>query len=512
MKGVSDRVKNSSLNVSSNVTIYIVQSILSFIVRTIFIRKLGTELLGLDSLFINILSMLSIVELGFGTAVSYGLYKPLAENKIKKISAYMSFYKKVYNIIGVIVIIGGLIVSIFLTNIVGDYNYRFLYLIYFMYLFNTASLYFISYKDILLFADQKNYKIFKYNFIFNSLMYVLQFITIYFFSNYIYYIVVMIICRLITRILINRFISKYYSNIDFKSKEKLTKDEIDSIKKNIFGLFCYKLGDYAINSSDTIIISTMLNLSLVGIYTNYLSITTILKTLIKNLFNGITASFGNLSTMENLESQRSVFKIMTFIGFIISGYILICLLNLLNPLIELWLGKKYLLSYISMVLISIKFYLTCNQMPLDTVKESVGFYIKDKYVPLIQAAINIVLSILLTYKMGFEGIIIATCISYIVTVTWNKPYLLNKHVFKISSYDYFFKQVIYTFTLVVLYFLTKLVLNYINLPLSVLNFIIEGIIVTFIYIITIIIIYGRTEEFKTLYNSIKGIIKREGSR
>ena len=142
----TERLKNSRLNISSNVAVYFIQTILSFLVRTFFIKIFGEKLLGLDSLLVNLLAMLSIAELGVSTAISYGLYKPLANKDVNKINAYMSFYRKVYSIIGKIVIVAGVVVAFCLKWIVKDYNYHYLYLVYFIYLFDTASMYFISSK------------------------------------------------------------------------------------------------------------------------------------------------------------------------------------------------------------------------------------------------------------------------------------------------------------------------------------------------------------------------------
>jgi len=442
----TDRLKNSTLNVSANTIIYFVQTILSFLVRTFFIRKLGADLLGLDSLLINVLSALSLVELGFSSAISYGLYKPLAEKNVKKINAYMSFYKKVYKIVGLFVLVIGIIISFFLRRIIGDIDYNYLYVVYFLYLFNSVSLYFVSYKDILLMADQKNYKIFKYNCIFTFLLYSFQIVSIVVFSNYVLYIVSLILFRLLNRLFVNRYISRNYKNIDFNSNEKLSKSDIDDLKSNIAGLFCYKIGDYAINCTDNIIISSFINVVLVGIYTNYLSIITIVRSIVKNIFSGLTASYGNLNVEKNDEAKINVFEIMTFISFVVSGYVAIIFLNLLNPFIQLWIGKRYLLPINSVVIIVINFYLMCNQMPLDTVKESLGFYKKDRYIPVLQAIINILLSIVLVNFIGFNGIIVATTISYLVTVFWNKPFVIYKYLFEKSCFNYFINQIKYMVT------------------------------------------------------------------
>ena len=280
----TERLKNSRLNISSNVAVYFIQTILSFLVRIFFIKIFGEKLLGLDSLLVNLLAMLSIAELGVSTAISYGLYKPLANKDVNKINAYMSFYRKVYSTIGKIVIVAGIIIAFCLKLIVKDYNYHYLYLVYFIYWFDTASMYFISYKEILLIADQKNYKVFKYHFFFKVLLYLLQLLVLFIYPNYVIYLLVMVISKLGDKIFVNRYISKYYPEIDFYSKEKLCDKDITVIKKNVFGLFCFKVGDYIINCTDNIIISSFINLVMVGIYTNYLSITTIVRTIIKNFF------------------------------------------------------------------------------------------------------------------------------------------------------------------------------------------------------------------------------------
>ena len=506
---VSTRIKNSRLNISANIIIYFLQSILSFVVRTVFIRKMGAELLGLDSLLINVLTMLSIAELGFSTAISYELYKPLANHKINKISAYMSLYKKIYYVIGIIIILVGIILSIFLEPIIGDYSYEHLYLVYFLYLFNTASLYFISYKDVLLLADQKNYKIFKYNCFFNSLIYILQFIFILLTKNYIFYILVMILCRFANRIIINRYITNYYKDIDFNSKEKLSKEEISSMKENIFGIFCFKIGDYVINSTDNIILSSIISIVTVGIYTNYLSITTILKTMIKNIFNGITASFGNLTTQHNMEAEKNVYNIMVFIGFVAGGYATVCFLNLINPFMEVWLGPKYVFESSSMIIICINFYLMCNQMPLDTIKEAKGFYTKDKYIPIAQAVINIVLSIVLGIKIGLNGVLLGTTISYLVTVFWIKPLLINKVIFKTKSMNYFINQIKYIITIFIVYIISNQLIVILDLKVNLLSIITNGILTTAIFILIISIFYFKNEGFQFLLDFIKNIFKRK---
>lgn len=507
--GDNSRTTNSKKNVSANLALYFMQSLLSFVVRTIFIKRLGAELIGLDNLLLNILAMLSVAELGFSTAISYALYKPLAENDISKINAFMSFYRKVYNAIGCIILVLGSLLAIFLKNLVKGYDYKYIYLVYFLYLFYTAVQYFISYKEVLLFADQKEYKIFKFNFALTMLIYILQILLLLFHPDYVFYICITIICKILYRSIANRYITKYYSDVDFKSKSKLEVNETKKIRENVLGLFVYKVGEYAINCTDNIIISAFINIITVGLYTNYLSIVTVFRTILKRVFAGITASFGNLSTMNDKIKEEDTFIKMSFLGLLLSGYISLILLLLFNPLVTVWLGKQYVLSFISVCFIVINFYLAVNQIPLDTVKEAKGFYKKDRYVPLIQAVINVGLSVVLAIIIGFNGVLIATSLSYILTVTWNKPYMIYKYVFEKKPTAYFIRQVEYILVCCIIYFACSKLFCVINLSAGFLKLLVEGALSSVVYALMITVFFCRTKEYKYLYSLAFRIIKRK---
>ena len=502
----TNRLEKTGKNITTNVVIYIIQSILAFIIRLVFIKKIGAELLGLNNVLINTVTMLAMLECGFSTVISYKLYKPLAQNNIKKINAYMSFYKKIYYKIGFIVLIVGIIISFFLKKFIGDYSYKYLYLIYFLYLFNSVSLYFLSYKEVLLIADQKNYKLFKFNCLFTILIYVLQFVMLLIFPTNILYLLILVICKLINRIVNNFYVTKYYKEIDFNSNNKLNKNEINDIKSNIKGIFCFKVGEYVVNCTTSIIISYLINMIYVFIYSSYMTVLNMISTIIKKIYASITASFGNLSVGKDKDSELRVFEIMYFLCFLICGYITICLLNVFNIFIELWIGKEYVLSTISVLIICFNFYLITNQFPLDTIKEAKSFYKKDKFIPIILAVLNVILSLVLGKVLGFNGIMISTAISYLLTIFWNKPFIIYKYVFNVSSLKYFKDQIKFILSLIIIYFTTYFLLHYINLNVSIISFVISGLISSLVYIIMIYIFYSKRKEFKYIWLVFKNVI------
>ena len=502
------RTKNSIYNVFSNLFIVLFQTIMLFVVRTFFIKILGEENLGLSGLFTNILNILSVTELGIGTIISFSLYKPLSENDTKKINALMNFYKKFYYLAGIIIIVLGILIIPFLPFFVKDYNANNVYVIYLLYLINTAFIYFVAYKEILILSDQKNYKLTNINFIFMLIMYLLQIFVLVKFKSFVLYLVVQFIITLIQKIFINIYITKSYPKVDFKSKNKLDKKTLKEIKDNLKCLFFNKVGELLIFCTDNLLISSLVNLVSVGIYSNYSSIITITRTLINSIYTAVTASFGDFALKADGESKKVIFEIMDFVRFLLYGICTIGFFLLINYFITLWIGKDYVFNMLITFIICLNFYLMGTQVSLDVIKQALGFFKKDRFVTLIQAVFNLVLSIILGLKYGIIGILIATSVSYIILPCWNKPYLIYKYVLKRSSKGYFiefFKNII------ILVFCTIIALTINNLIIFnnlYIQFVLKGIITASIFVISIIIIYGKTDEFKYIINTTNNLLKR----
>ena len=102
------RTRNSVINSLTSVTTQILTVVMNFVVKIVFTRTISMEYLGVNGLFANIITMLSLADLGIGTAIPYSLYKPLAEGDHHKVKVLMKFYSKVYNVIGVVVLLIGL--------------------------------------------------------------------------------------------------------------------------------------------------------------------------------------------------------------------------------------------------------------------------------------------------------------------------------------------------------------------------------------------------------------------
>ena len=502
-----NRTQKSIKNVSSKLIVSLITYLLKFIAQKVFIVYLGKSYLGINGLLTNVLSMLSLAELGVGTAISFSLYKPLADKDEKKVLILMNFYKKAYRIIGIVVFAMGLCLVPFLDKIIKDpgdvKNITFIYLVY---LFNTSYSYLMTYKNTLIEADQQAYKLSLSSIIYNIVLVITQIIILVVTHNYIFYLISNSIVLFIQRLYVNRYITKLYPILKEKTHEKLPKEEFKVIIKNIKAMLYHKIGEYCINGTDNIIISAFISVSIVGLYSNYSMIINMINTVIMMCFGTLTSSVGNVLVTENNEKKEEIFKQIDFIGFWLFCFSSVCLYNLLNPFIEICFGKDYVISQGIVAIVILNFYLTGMRVPASTVKSAAGLYDQDKFTPLIQSAINLIVSIVCVKKMGLFGVFLGTLVSSIALPCWQRPQIIYKYVFEKSSRDYFkvyFKYLI--FTLVNVYLVNgigKLFFNEVNIV----NFIIK----VFICIIFtngfIILFFRKSKEFKKLIDIIDSLL------
>lgn len=501
------RGKNSILNIISNLFVIILQIALVFVVRFIFVKVLNEQYLGIQGLFTNIISMLSLAELGIGTAISFILYKPLADKDYNKVSVIVTFLRKVYIAIGIVVLIAGFIITPFLKYIVTGYTMGNLSIIFIIYFITLAVEYFLTYPETLLNADQKHYKISFILIGYTLITNVLQIIALLVTKNFLIYIIADVIMKLVKFVEINIYVKKYYPKVNFYSKEKLEKEEKNKFTKNVKSLFLYKIGDYLINGTDNIIISKIIDISTVGVYSNYLSTITIFRNIMNNIISGVTASFGNLIVKENEKIQKNVFNIMNFITYIFCGFVFCCLMFLFNDFIKIFYGENYILGMTEVIIICLNFYIAAMLLPLESVKNAAGLYYEDRYVTIIQAIINVVISIVLGRKIGLIGVLIGTFASYILTTVWERPIIIYKKIFKSNSSEYFKKYFIQIIMILFNIGIDWLIINKLFTEISIINFILKGVIIFMIFMITNIIIYKNSKEFNYIYETILSKLK-----
>ena len=340
------RIVNSLLNGTTDVIGQMISMLLGFVVRTVFIYCLGEEFLGINGLIQNILSVLCIADLGLESAIVFSLYRPLAENDTVKVNIIMSLYKRSYFIIGsLIFLLGILLVPILPFLLKESTDLVNINLIYVFFLFDTVSGYwFFAYRKTILVADQKAYKTSIVLYTTRGFASVLQIVELIVLKNFYFYVIIGIASNVVSNIIAARIAIKEYPFLKQKTKEKLPKEEKMLIKKNIIGSFIYKVSEVGVNSTDNIIISVLIGVAVVGKYSNYLLIISYIQLFINKIFDAFTASVGNLYVKENSKKNKMIFDCLNFLDFWIYGISCILYFVLINPFIELWIGKTYLLD------------------------------------------------------------------------------------------------------------------------------------------------------------------------
>lgn len=463
------RIKNTTRNILFAMSAYLLQTVLSFIVRRYFIFYFSEEYLGLNSLFANVISLLSFVELGFGTAIVFQMYKPMADNDEEKVRQLLQYYKKCYSIIGTIVLCAGLCVLPFIGYFKAkapNVNVS-LTLIYLIYLMNTVVSYFLSYRRSLLYTSQRNDIESKINIICNFTLIVGQLIVILTLQNYYLYIILIGLVNLLNNLLVYILTQKKYAIFVKKPNSKLSPDTIKTIRKDIFALFFHKIGGTVVYSTDSLIIFIMLGAATLGIYSNYLMITAAVTTLIGLFLNAVRSSVGNSIAKESVEYNQQVFKKLNFLYMWLVGFCSIAIFVLSDSFIKIILTKNteqnLLFSKEVVFLIALSFYCLQARYMVCVFKESAGLFYEDRIKPLVEAMVNLIVSIFLANFIGIAGVIIGTIASDVCVCMWIEPKVLNKFYLKTSNKKYFFTLFVRTLITLLIggltYFLCNLVPN-----------------------------------------------------
>ncbi|EGT3617689.1 O-unit flippase, partial [Clostridium perfringens] len=431
------RLKKSILNSSIAILSYVFSFLPLFIVRKSLLDNLGGEILGLTSLYNNILGYLSIVEMGVGSAIIFSLYKPFSENNKEKISGYLKYYENIYKKVGVIIFVLGLILTPFIHIFIkDDISLSLVRLGFILFLINTAIGYMFTYKHCLLNVAQEGYKISIGITISKILISIFQIFVIVRYRNFYYYIIVQIVINLIFYIIMNSYLNRRFSDI-IAIDGLIDEKEKNSLSKNIKALFNHKIGGVFVLGTDNIVVSSFISLKIVAIYNNYILITTAFSTLVGQAMNGITASIGNLLVESTKEHAYKIHRKLFFVNFWVVSFLIISLFNTISHFISLWVGSEYVLDSFTISLILINLYFQMMRGQVEQFKNASGEYYRDRYAPICEGIINLTTSILLVNLIGLPGVFLGTLISNLTVIFWVQPKIVYKYVFNKPLINYF---------------------------------------------------------------------------
>lgn len=432
------RTLNSAKNMASGLLLSLTMVAIGFFTRKVFVDNVGVEYLGLNGLLTNILGVMALLEGGFATSVTYNLYRPLAENDRPRIIALIQLYRKVYRHIAVGVFLCGLAIYPFLNLFIKDANgLQYVSVIYFIFLFNSLIQYFTAYKWSLINTSQQNYRLIAINMVYQIGLAIAKIFILYYTSNYIAYLLLESAFGLGLNVAIVRKCDKLFPYIKTKLKYNVSPEVRKNIITNMKALFLHSVGGYFMHSTDNIVVSSFIGVTIIGFWANYTLITTNVSTLISQILNSFSESVGNLIASENAGKVYDIFRTAFFVNFIVASIPLIIMWNTLTPFISWWLGAEYLLDNTVVSLILLNFFLLTMRIAPLTFKTKSGIFVKDRWTPLLQGVINLGLSLLLVRPFGLSGVLAATAVSILAISFWQWPRLCYRHVFHRSASRYF---------------------------------------------------------------------------
>lgn len=501
------RTKNSLKNIYISIFSQVIVIMLGFISRKIFIDSLGTEYLGINGLLTNVLSMLSLVEGGIGASIVYNLYKPLAENDKGKIIALIQLYKKLYGILAIIVFLLSLSLYPFLGSIIKEgESISYIAIVYFIFVLRNIVSYLNAHKWSLINADQKGYVLTRINLVFDIFTTVSKLVILLTTKNYILYLLIDAGIFILQNIYNGRIVNKRYPYIKTKEKYKVDTEIRENLITNVKAIFMHKIGGFCVYGTDNILISAFINIKTVGLYSNYTMIIGQLSALVNPILSSVSASVGNLVAIESEEKNYEIFNVIYLVNFWIYGICAIFLYNLLEPFIDWWIGKGFLLDNLTFLVIIINFYLSGLRSSIGMFKEKAGIFTEDKYVPLVESVVNLGSSIILVKYLGLAGIFLGTTISTITLPFWNQPRLVYKKLFKKPLKEYFIKYSGYAVLTIFAAIVTTNTCNILIKDVGFISLVLKGIICLIIPNMIFIVILRKSKEFKYIYKIIMGIL------
>lgn len=500
------RVQSAAKNIAFGQIGNLITQILGFILRTVFIANLGDTLNGINALYTSILSVLSMAELGIGTALNYSLYKPVANRDYDKIKSYMLLYKQAYRVIGLVIAVIGLAISPFLPYLVKQpdgVSVRDLTLYYFIFLFNTVSSYFVAYKYSLVNAEQKNYIQTNVITVTKMITVSLQIVVILTTGNFYLYLLTAAAIELLQKIFVSRYLDKRYPYLKDKNVIKLSREETGEIVSKTKALVLHKVGDVARLQTDSMIISGFINVTLSGFVDNYNMVMNSVANVVNIIFNSVLSSFGNLIATESEEKQYKIFRVYRFAACWIYGFAAMGFSMLLTPLISLWMGEERTLAYGVVICILIDFYFKGDRIVLSNFKTAAGVFEQDKYLALIQGAVNLVISIVLVQKIGLMGVYIGTIISGLIA-NITKPVIIYRVILKKEVKEYFADSLKHVLVMAGVFVLLLGIKRIVMPQITILGFVVMFVIICVVFNGVFLALFGRSEEFKYLWGIVKG--------
>lgn len=484
--------------------------VLSIISSRLFVQYLGIEIKGVSGLIANILSLLQLAEMGIGTAIIYALYQPIVDNNKEEIKSLMAFYKKAYNYIGLMIFIIGCGASLFLKFFIEEtsYSWNYVYLIFYIQLFASVSTYLLgAYRRNLLYANQRQYITTIIDAVTNTLFTIIRMVVIVYLQSYIVYLILQVVQTLLSNLIASVATQRSFPYL--KEKDIKPYDKMPELVGNVKNVIIGKIGGVIYNSTDNLLISKFVGVVEVGYMTNYYTIRTMIKTIVNSITEPVRPMIGNyIREYKDVKKSYQLFLSYTFIRYFIANNVIVGLLVMFNPFIDLWMGEGFTLSMWIPILISIDMFIDIVHGPTWEFNSALGLFRNSRNMSCGGAIINLTTSLILVFIIGTPGVLLGTVIAQCYYWT-ARTYIVFTKYFKQGLWTYIRRVVAYIFVtmadiMIMLFF------RYRFMPQTTfLKFLLLCIISVVVSSLSVLLIWGKTQEFATMIAMIKKVIGRK---
>ncbi len=484
-------LKNSIWGIAQQVIV----CVLSLFSRRVMIDTIGIEGVGLNAFLNSVISMMSLAELGIGSAIIYHMYAPIAKGDRERVAKLMHAYKIMYRLIAAVILLVGICLLPLLDRIVDDVSYSrgYVSLIFILFLIQTTSSYLFTYKRSMLSADQKQYIITMCDLVYKTVTVFLGIAVLKITGELAYYIIMLTVCTVAENIFISAKVNKMYPYLG-QMKGKLPRTEVRGIAHDVKNIFIGKLSGVITTSTDSVLINILVGTVQNGLYSNYNIILGTLSATLRQFSDAMRGSVGNLIAVEEPGHINKVFSRLMFIMFFIASFCACCLTGLVDPFVTLAFGKGLLLERYTVYVCILNLYMSAVTIPIYSMVAAAGLFKTDKYISVAGSLTNLILSFFLGRKIGMTGILIGTAATYIVQFVL-KIILFYGRFLKLSSRAVFLKNIVYAGAV----FLECMAVEFITGKISIKNpyaeFAVFGVISCAVPVAVNTVLFFKTEEF-----------------
>ncbi len=493
--------RKAIINITTSLIFKLITLVLSLFARRYLVNILGTEATGIYSLYISIIGFLSIAELGVGTAITFSMYKPIVDGDKDLVSGLYQLYKKAYSIIFILMLIIGIILTPFLPYMMkdqtGTYN---IYITYLIFLAGTLVTYLYAYQTSFIEAHLDKYVTTTILSVGKIVEAILQIVVLLTTQSFVLFLSTILISNLLQWIATEIVFKRKYSHLVNENKEVPEEIKTDVVKKTK-AMFLHKIGGLLVISTDNIIISTFVGISILGIFSNYTMIATTMSGILALIFTSIISIIGHSFARNAKEVYENQFNKIYLINFILALVFFLGFYATVDNVITMIYGDNLIIAKKIVIVITINYFISFMRKATMSFKDAAGLFYNDRYKPLLEGIVNLILSLIFVFIWDIVGVLLATIITNIFITHIIEPYVLYKHGFDKSPKKYY----LYNYGAIILFVGAMLLFDLIPFPSNmhtIVSFIVNGFTAVGMAGIILLLLYSFNKEIRNITNDL----------